>query len=130
MEVEITAKIIASVLVGIFLGPVASVAITPVFCFLRKIFFVPFIRERLREEAKRKGHVVKAFLQKSHTLTDQSTGYGALPAMREMGTYTYQVNGRKYTYRHITSTNLPDTLTLFYIKKPGKATVGGDLGNW
>ena len=30
MKVEITAKIIASVLVGIFLGPVASVAITPV----------------------------------------------------------------------------------------------------
>lgn len=33
------AKIIAYVLIGIFLGPVASLAITPVFCLLRKIFY-------------------------------------------------------------------------------------------
>ena len=50
--------------------------------------------------------------------------------MREMGTYTYQVNGKKYVYRHITTLGLHDTITLYYIKKPRKATVGGDLGNW
>ena len=50
--------------------------------------------------------------------------------MREMGTYTYQVNGKKYLYRHITALEPHDTITLYYIKKPRKATVGGDLGNW
>ena len=39
------AKIIAYVLIGIFLGPVASLAITPLFCLLRKLFYVPFIRK-------------------------------------------------------------------------------------
>ena len=38
-----TTEIIGYALIGIFLGPVASFAITPIFCLLRTIFFVPFI---------------------------------------------------------------------------------------
>ena len=53
-----------------------------------------------------------------------------MPTMKEMGTYNYQVNGKDYTYRHISANRLPDTLLLYYIKKPGKATVANDLGNW
>lgn len=124
-----TTKIIAYTLIGLFLGPVASLLITPIFCLLRKIFFVPFIRKRLIEKAKQRGHVVEAHLQKSHNIMDHS-GSVALPTMRDMGTYTYQVNGKEYTYRHITANGLHDTLILFYIKNPRKATVGGDLGNW
>lgn len=124
------AKIITYILIGIFLGPVASLAITPVFCLLRKLFFVPFIRKSLREKAGRKGHVVQATLQKSHNLRNHDTGFGPMPTMRDMGTYSYQVNGRNYTYRHISANRLPDTITLYYIKKPSKATVSNDLGNW
>ena len=40
-------EIIAYALIGIFLGPVASLAITPIFWLLRTIFFIPFIREKL-----------------------------------------------------------------------------------
>lgn len=124
------AKIIACVLIGIFLGPVASLAITPLFCLLRKLFYVPFIRKSLREKAERKGNVVEASLQKSHTLRNHDSGMGPMPTMKEMGTYNYQVNGKAYTYRHISANRLPDTLLLYYIKKPGKATVANDLGNW
>lgn len=67
------AKIIACILIGIFFGPVASLAITPIFCLLRIIFYVPFIRKSLREEAERKGHVVKASLKKNHDLVSQAT---------------------------------------------------------
>ena len=62
-------KIIAYVLIGIFLGPVASLAITPIFCLLRKLFYVPFIRESLREKAERKGHVVELWKIWEHTVT-------------------------------------------------------------
>lgn len=122
-------EIIAYGLIGIFLGPVASVVITPIFCLLRKIFFVPFIREKLREEAENKGHVVQATLQKHHTITKESE-FGPVGTMEEMGTYTYEVNGKKYKYRCVSFTGLHKTITLYYIKKPRKATVGGDLGNW
>lgn len=124
------AKIIAYILIGIFLGPVASLAITPVFCLLRKIFFVPIIRGKLRESAEKKGHVVQATLQKHHTINNHETGFGPVPTMREMGTYVYTVGGKSYKYQHITARGLHDTLTLYYIKNPRKATVGGDLGNW
>lgn len=123
-------KIIAYVLIGIFLGPVVSLAITPLFCLLRKLFYIPFIRKSLREKAERKGNVVEATLQKSHTIRNHSSGMGPMPTMREMGTYSYQVNGRTYIYRHISANQLPDTLILYYIKKPSKATVANDLGNW
>ena len=117
-------KIIAYALIGIFLGPVASIAITPIFCLLRKIFFVPFICENLREKAKKNGHVVQATLQKYHTLND-STEFGPVTTMREMGTYTYVVNGKEYKYQHITARGLPDTLTLYYIKNLEKPPLAG-----
>lgn len=124
------AKIIAYVLIGIFLGPVASLAITPVFCLLRKIFYVPLIREKLREKAKEEGHVVQATLQKHHNIRRYDTGFGPMSTMKEFGTYTYSVNGKQYKYQHITARGLHNNLTLYYIKNPRKATVGGDLGNW
>lgn len=80
-----SANIIAYVLIGVFHGPVVSLAITPLFCLLRKIFFVPFMRKSLIEKAERKGHVVEAHLLKSHNLENHDTGFGPVPTMREMG---------------------------------------------
>ena len=124
------AKIIAYVLIGIFLGPVASLAITPVFCLLRKIFFVPFIRKSLREKAERKGHVVEAHLLKSHNVMNHNTDGVPLPTMEDMGIYSYEVDGKTYRYRLLSTTGIPQTITLYYIKKPRKATLANDLGNW
>lgn len=124
------AKMIAYGLVGICLGPLASLAITPIFMYLRIIFFVPFIRRRLWEEAERKGHVIEASLKKTQDLTEYDTELGRVPTMRKMGTYSYQVNGKNYTYRGISSNRLPETITLYYIKKPKKATLSNRLGNW
>lgn len=124
------AKIIAYILIGIFLGPVASLAITPIFCLLRKLFFVPFIRKSLREKAERKGHVVEAHLLKSHNIRNHNTDGVPLPTMEDMGTYSYEVNGKTYRYRLLSTTGIPQTITLYYIKKPRKATLANDLGNW
>lgn len=125
-----TAKIIAYILIGICLGPIFSVGVTPIFCLLRKIFYVPFIRKSLIEKAERKGHVVEAHLLKSHNIRNHNTGGVPLPTMEDMGTYSYEVNGRTYRYRLLSTTGIPKTITLYYIKKPRKATLANDLGNW
>lgn len=123
-------KIIAYILVGITLGPTVSIVVTPIFCLLRTIFFVPFIRKNLREEAIRKGHVIEASLQKSYNAVEHDTEFGMVGTMEDIGVYCYQCNGKKYKYQATTTTGLPSTLTLYYIKKPRKATVASDLGNW
>ena len=123
-------KIITYVLMGIFLGSVASLAITPLFCLLRMLFYVPFIRKSLQEEAERKGNVVEAHLLKSHDIrTYDADGIG-MPTMEEMGTYSYEVNGKPYRYRLMSTTGIPETITLYYIKNPRKATLAHDLGTW
>lgn len=99
---------------------------------LRKLWEcqVPLIREKLREKAKEEGHVVQATLQKHHNIRRYDTGFGPMSTMKEFGTYTYSVHGKQYKYQHITTRGLHNNLTLYYIKNPRKATVGGDLGNW
>lgn len=123
-------KIIAYVLTGIFLGPIISLALTPIFCLHRKIFFVPFIRKSLREKAIKKGHVIEATLQKRHNVVNHDTEFGNVGTMKDIGVYSYQCNGKTYKYQLITATSLPPTITLYYIKNPKRATVAGDLGNW
>ena len=82
------------------------------------------------EKAKEKGHVVEAHLIKSYNIMNHNTDGVPLPTMEDMGTYRYEVNGKTYRYRLLSTTGIPKTITLYYIKKPRKATVGGDLGNW
>lgn len=129
LDTYMLAKIIFAVLVGIFAGPVVSIVITPVFCLLRTTYYVPFIRGKLREEAPKNGHVVEAHLVKKHTLTEKKQ-YGYVDTMKEMGKYVYYVKGRKYVYHLVSYNGLDKTISLFYIKNPRKATVGGDLGNF
>ena len=117
-------KIIFYVLVGIVLGPVASLAITPVFWLLRAWFYVPGIRKSLQEEAERKGNVVEAHLLESHDCRDSN----GMPTMDEAGTYSYEVNGKSYRYRLVSTTGIPKTITLYYIKNPRKATLPLELG--
>lgn len=123
-------EIIAYILGGIFLGPIAAIVVTPIFCLLRTIFFVPFIRDKLRAEAIKKGHVIEASLQKSYNVVKHDTEFGNVGTMEDIGVYHYQYNGKKYKYQAITSEKMPSTITLYYIKRPRKATVAGDLGNW
>lgn len=123
------AKLIVCIFLGILSGLAASLVITPIFCVLRFIFYVPFIHGRLREKAKKEGHVVEAHLEKKHTIMPDDKG--SITTMKETGTYVYYVNGRKYKCRLMDDAipGLSDTINLFYIKNPRKATTGGSIGN-
>lgn len=125
-------KIIAYVLIGVFLGPTASLAVTPIFCLLRTIFYVPFIREKLRREAIAKGHVIEATLQKKYNVVDY-TDLGNVGTEEDIGVYCYQYNVKQYKYQAVSKLSykeLPSTIMLYYIKNPRKATCAMDLENW
>ena len=63
---------IIAVPLGISVGLNLAVLLTPIVCLLRTIFYVPFIRKKLLEDAKKNGHIIKATLKKHHTIRNHS----------------------------------------------------------
>ena len=62
------AKIIACALIGIFSGPIFSLAVTPIFCLLRTIFYVPFIRKNYLKRQSNKGIFLRRRLKRDMML--------------------------------------------------------------
>ncbi len=120
-----TSKAIAYILIGIFAGPIFAIFTTPLAGLLRTIFYVPFIRKKLLEKAISEGHVIEAVYEKGYDMHENN-----IATMKRVGVYSYQYKNKKRKYRMVTTGRLPETIKLYYIKRPGKATVGGDLGNW
>jgi len=55
-------RIIIWTMVGIGMAPFFSIFATPIMVYLRIVFYVPFIREKLLEKAKADGHIIEAKL--------------------------------------------------------------------
>lgn len=126
-----TGRIIAIVLIGITVGLVFSLAVTPLFIFLRKIFYVPIIRKRLFEKAKADGHIIEA------TLVKTISGYYAyeeadkdLKAIETRYVYHYDCGGKIGKYVTDSTNTPPEKITLYYIKNPRKATAANELGTY
>ena len=111
-------KIITTLLSGLLWGCALSFIVTPLFClFKRKIFHVPIVRNILVKIATRKGHIVTSKLGANINTIPTRMRPG-----QENGIYTYEYNGRTYTYTVNYSTEkLPYELTLYFIKNPSKA---------
>ena len=118
-------KIITSALIGFFMAPFFAVFATPVMALLRSMFYVPFIQKKLLAKAKENGHVIKAKLQKKYR---EPSRIGAGHTSAEVGIYAYEYNGRTKRYRATSSWGLSDTINLYYIKNPRKATLERYLG--
>ncbi|MBQ9072389.1 MAG: hypothetical protein IJY25_04460 [Bacilli bacterium] len=123
MNTELLAKAITSIVFGI----VGTIFITPIFIFLRKIFYGPFINKKLVERAKVKGNVITARLIKHYDDYDYNRSGKYMTNGKEIGVYEYEHNGRKYKYRLISINRLPQEITLYYLNKPKKATVSNDI---
>jgi hypothetical protein len=114
--------------IGVIVGPIISIFITPVFCFFRKVFYVPLIRKKLLRQAKENNHVIKAKLIKYSDILTSNDGFGATASGERMAIYHYEYAGKKYKYRAITAGCLPEEITLYYLRNPRKATVASELG--
>ena len=64
-------KILIWAIVGIGMAPYFAIFATPIMVYLRIVFYVPFIREKLLEKAKADGHVIEAKLQKTYDDRDK-----------------------------------------------------------
>jgi len=64
MDERTVSLIILMAGVGIFSSPIFSLFVTPIFCFLRKIIFVPLVQNKILKKAIANGHMVTGRLQK------------------------------------------------------------------
>ncbi|MBQ2946319.1 MAG: hypothetical protein IJE04_00515 [Bacilli bacterium] len=122
MSTELIAKAITAIAFGI----VGAIVITPIFIFLRKLFYGPFINKKLVEKAKAKGNIVTARLIKHYDQYDHS-GQFSRTTGKEIGVYEYEVNGRKYKFRSISINRLPREITLYYLNNPRKASFAKEI---
>lgn len=105
---------------------------TPVFCYLRKVFYVPFARKKMLEKAIAEGHVVQARLVKEHNIADGKEYLHTSGKWYVM--YQYQYAGKQYKYRATCYGNPSEEITLYFEKNPKQACAYLELGymesNW
>lgn len=113
---------------GFVTGFLASGILCGVFLLLRAMFLVPFKQKKWLKQATDNGHFAKAVLYKYPPAWSSCNG-------RELWSYfTYRFfeHGKEYRVRiKLTGTSFrhPDTeLTVYWIKKPSRATVPDALG--
>ena len=124
-----SAETIAGIMIGIFAGPIFAIGLTPIVMLLRAIFVLPFLRKGYKERAIEKGNVIQAKLVKHHNVyKHNSTINRKQISAEQLGVYEYEYKGKKRKYYCSSFNNLNDTITLYYIKNPKKATVARDLG--
>lgn len=118
---------------ALMMGPFFSAFVTPIYCFVRTYYYVFFKQDKLREEAERKGHVVQATLIRKwdDSYTPDASGGIQYKKTHEVGRYRYSVNGRNYRFvckTDFSYEELPEELTLYWLKKPRKARTYGNIG--
>ena len=117
-------KILIWAIVGIGMAPYFAIFATPIMVYLRIVFYVPFIREKLLEKAKADGHIIEAKLQKTYDDRDKDGNWTG----KTVGVYVYEYKGRTRKTRLSSHWELSDTVNLYYIKNPKKAMPASQLG--
>ncbi len=132
MELETQAKIVIVVGLSVLLGPFFSLIGTPIVCWLRMVFYVPLVQQKYLKKAIEKNHVVQAKLVSSVAMTKNmrvsGNNYGRVDTNKNRGTYVYEYKGKKYKRRLYNRNELPEEETLYFLRKPSKATIASSLG--
>ena len=98
----------------------------PIFVFLKKIMYHPTQKEKILNEAIKKGHVVKAKLIKVHDVYDYNE-FGTYSTGEKMGTYEYSYNGKTYKRKFLSFNKFGDKVDLYFISNPRKTEFGDNL---
>lgn len=122
------------ILLGFVLGPGLALLATPIFVYLRKLFYVPLARKKMVNKAIAKGHVVTGYLENSYDRYDGRPGGPLQATPYSVGNYRYEYRGRQYLYSGKSANRLPEQVTLYFQRKPSKACLASELGlresNW
>lgn len=120
-------EIIANLILAFCFGFTIAIFITPIFVYLKKIMYHPTQKKKIFEEARKKGHVVKAKLIKEHDIKEYNTQSGYYYNGKKMATYEYSYNGKTYRRKFISFNKFSDEVDLYFISNPKKAEFGGNL---
>lgn len=118
MGADFLARLILYIPISMFF----SALVTPFFCLLRKIFYVPFVHKRLLQKAIDKGNMLEAKLIKSFDEHERVGTHGRISTGKRIGVYEYFHNGKRYRYRATSANGLPATMTMYYLKSPRRAS--------
>lgn len=134
MTDEMVAELVIVFLFGIMSGPTFALPLTPIFCLLRKMFYVPFIQKKLFQEAVDKGNVVKAKLKSSYKVMRSDLDGDRHTMPYRTAIYVYEYKRKKYKYRARAHENPPEEITLYFLKSPKRACLSREVGytesNW
>lgn len=122
MNTETIVNIVLAFCFGI---PIALV-ITPIFVYLKKVMYHPFLNKKLLEKAIEDGHVVNVQKIKEHDIYNH-TNNNALPTGEKIATYKYIYNGKNYKRRFMSFNYMADETRFYFISNPKKITSGGSL---
>ena len=114
MNAEATLVFLAKILTG----PLYALVLTGIISFFRKLVYVPFARKKYIREARSAGRVVTGRLIKT------------IPRLHDADKLVYQYEYMGKTYKYCCYTHGPhdETVELFFMKNPRKATVASSLG--
>lgn len=119
-----TKEIVTDILSGMLLGIPGTFGIFAI----RSIIYAPFHNMRLTNEKNiDKLHKVKAKLKSSHDIMDFGENGSRFTGQRRC-VYEYEVNGKKYKYKSITSGIVTDEINIYYAKKPKQAGTLNEVG--
>lgn len=119
MDKQLLVKGITAIAFGI----AGSIVFTPIFIFLRKMFYGPTQKKKLLDKAIEKGHYVTAKLKREYDIkNDDFTDSGKV-----IGIYEYEYNGKKYKTRGRGINHCPETIELYFINNPKKVGTVDDL---
>lgn len=121
-------RTLALLLASISMGFSLAIVITPGFCFIRKLFYVPLIRRRLLERVVQQDHIVQAYLDHYNGEHIEHGTLGRVMSNYYNAVYNYEYKGRRYRYRYTTTGAIPSELTLYFLKRPSKACLSDELG--
>lgn len=122
MNSEIIAKLIIAFAIGMAISPF----LTPIYVYLKKVMYHPFLNKKLLDKAIKEEHIVTAKKIKENGINNY-TESGVLPTNEKIATYEYTYNNKKYKSRFISVNYMADEIKLYFISNPRKATYGGNL---
>lgn len=122
------ARTVVTLILCFAISLVLSAVVTPVFCGIRKVFYVPFRQKKILENAIASGHMVEAKLVKRRVEHAPNNGQGRISTGQDIGIYEYQLDGKTYRTRTLSVNRLPETMTFYYENNPKKAVPADYVG--
>lgn len=104
-----------------------AIVITPIFIYLKKVMYHPFLKKKFLDTAIKKGHIVKAKLIKEHYINDYTQSGVVYPTDEKMATYEYNYNGKTYRRRFVGFNEFADEVNLYFISNPAKTEFGDNI---